>query len=256
MKNPRNSVMANTQLQLLDEFMPKGKLRASINLGNPILANRDQNGEPCGVSVDLACAFAAKLGAPLELVMFDAAGKAADALKHEEVDIGFLAIDPLRAQSIAFTPPYVVIEGAYLVKADSPVQSNEEVDNPGTRVVVGKGSAYDLFLTRSLQAAQILRSPTSPTVVDTFITERADVAAGVKQQLQQDAQRLTGLRLLPGRFMVINQAMGMPVKRSESALAFLSDFIEEMKSNGFVEEALRRHGIEGAAVAPPGYPAD
>lgn len=246
--------MANLQAQLQAEFFPKGKLRASINLGNPILANRDQSGEPGGVSVDLARAFATKIGAPLELVIFDAAGKAADALKHEEVDIGFLAIDPLRAESIAFTPPYVVIEGSYLVEADSPIQSNEEVDQPGIRVVVGKGSAYDLFLTRSLKSAQILRSPTSPTVVDTFLAEKAEVAAGVKQQLQQDAQRLSGLRLLPGRFMVINQAMGLPVKRSKSALAYLSDFIEEMKANGFVEEALRRHGIEGAAVAPPGFP--
>lgn len=247
--------MANLQAQLRDEFFPKGTLRASINLGNPILANRDRKGDPCGVSVDLARAFAAKIGAPLELVIFDAAGKAADALKHEEVDIGFLAIDPSRAESIAFTPPYVVIEGSYLVTEESPILSNEEVDQPGIRVVVGKGSAYDLFLTRSLKSAQILRSPTSPTVADTFMAEKAEVAAGVKQQLQQDAQRLSGLRLLPGRFMVINQAMGLPVRRSKSALACLSDFIEEMKSNGFVEEALRRHGIEGAAVASPGYPA-
>jgi polar amino acid transport system substrate-binding protein len=246
--------MATTQTQLLENFMPKGKLRASINLGNPILAKRDALGEPCGVSVDLARAFAASLSAPLELVVFDAAGKAADALKLEEVDIGFLAIDPQRAESIAFTPPYVVIEGAYLVKADSPIRSNEEVDKQGMRVVVGKGSAYDLFLTRSLKSAQILRSPTSPTVVDTFVAEQADVAAGVKQQLQHDAQRLSGLRLLPGRFMVINQAMGLPIKRSKAALAYLTDFIEEMKSNGFVAESLRRHGIEGAAVAPPGYP--
>jgi polar amino acid transport system substrate-binding protein len=106
-----------------------------------------------------------------------------------------------------------------------------------------------------LKNAQILRSPTSPTVVDTFIAENAEVAAGVKQQLQQDAERLTGLRLLPGRFMVINQAMGLPVKRDAAALTYLSDFVEEMKSTGFVEEALRRHGIQGAVVAPPGYPA-
>lgn len=245
------------QLHLLEQFAPTGRLRASINLGNPILANRHAvTGEPVGVSVDLATAFAERLGVALEMVVFDAAGKAADALKASEVDIGFLAIDPLRAESIRFTPPYVVIEGAYLVPRESAITSNEQVDQSGNRIVVGKGSAYDLYLTRAIQHAQILRAPTSPTVVDTFVEHRAEVAAGVKQQLEKDAGRIPGLRLLPGRFMVINQAMGMPVSRSDEALAFLTDFIEEMKSGGFVAAALQRHGIEGAAVAAPGYPKD
>lgn len=242
---------------LIEQFAATGKLRASINLGNPILANKHPHtGEPFGVSVDLANALAQRLGVALEMVVFDAAGKAADALKASEVDIGFLAIDPLRAQSIRFTPPYVVIEGAYLVPRESAITSNEQVDQSGNRVVVGKGSAYDLYLTRAIQHAQILRAPTSPTVVDTFMEHRAEVAAGVKQQLEKDARRLPGLRLLPGKFMVINQAMGVPVNLSDEALQFLVSFIEEMKSNGFVAEALQRHGIEGAAVAAPGYPVD
>lgn len=239
---------------LIKEFTPTGKLRASINLGNPILAGRNAAGEPAGVSIDLARAFAERLGVELELVVFDAALKAADALKGQEVDIGFLAIDPLRAEAIRFTPPYVVIEGAYLVREDSPLTANEEVDRTGHRVVVGKGSAYDLYLSRAIKHAQIERAPTSQAVVDTFVTLQADVAAGVKQQLQHDAARLPGLRLLPGRFMVINQAMGTPVGRSDAALALLCAFIEEMKANGFVAAALQRHGIEGAAVAAPGYP--
>lgn len=242
---------------IVEQFIPTGKLRASINLGNPILAGKDKRtGEPTGVSVDLANAFARRLGVPLELVVFDAAGKAADALKAGEVDIGFLAIDPLRAESIRFTPPYVVIEGAYLVHEGSPFTANEQVDQSGNRVVVGKGSAYDLYLSRAIKNAEILRAPTSPAVVDTFIELGAEVAAGVKQQLQKDAARIPGLRLLPGRFMVINQAMGIPANRSDEALAFLVDFIEMMKSGGFVADALQRHGIAGAAVAEPGYPAD
>lgn len=244
-----------TSTTLRNQFALTGRLRASINLGNPILAGRDQaTGEPHGVSVDLARALAQRLGLELDLVVFDAAGKAAEAIKAEQVDIGFLAIDPERAKSTRFTPPYVQIEGAYLVRQDSPLARNEEVDRDGHRVVVGKGSAYDLYLTRTLQNATIVRAPTSPAVVDTFLDMQADVAAGVRQQLEADMARLQGVRLLPGRFMVIHQAMGMPRTRSDEALAYLVDFIEDMKAGGFVQAALERHAIEGASVAPPGYP--
>jgi polar amino acid transport system substrate-binding protein len=236
---------------LVAALAPTGTLRASINLGNPILANRDPaTGEPVGVSVDLARGLAERLGIDLALVLFDAAGKSVEAVTAEQADIGFFAIDPLRGEGIAFTAAYVLIEGAYLVRADSPLQSNDEVDRAGHRVVVGKGSAYDLYLTRELKQAQILRSPTSPTVVDTFIESSAEVAAGVKQQLQADAARIPGLRLLPGRFMVIQQAMGTPRSRGEAANAFLCQYVEEMKASGFVAQALARHGIEGASVAP------
>jgi polar amino acid transport system substrate-binding protein len=168
----------------------------------------------------------------------------------EHADIGFFAIDPVRGADIAFTAPYVLIEGYYLVRADSPLQSNEDVDREGNRVVVGKGSAYDLYLTRTLKNAQILRSPTSPTVVETFLREGAEVAAGVRQQLEADAGRTNGLRLLNERFMVIQQAMGVPKSRGSAAADFLGQFVEEMKATGFVEAALERHKINGASVAP------
>lgn len=244
---------------LCGEFAPSGKVRASINLGNPILANRENDtGRLFGVSIDLATEFAARLGAESELVAFDAAGKAVEALRGEKVDIGFFAIDPLRSQGIHFTPPYVQIEGAYLVRIDSPLHHNAAVDVPGMRVAVGAGSAYDLFLTRELVNAQIVRAPTSPAVVDTFIEQKLDVAAGVKQQLEADAKRIPGTRLLPGRFMVIQQALGLPATRSPQALAFLISFVEEMKACGFIAQALARHCIDGAVVAPPGHaaPAD
>ena len=237
--------------EVVAAFTPTGKLRASINLGNPILANTDPaTGAPCGVSVDLAREFARRLGVGIELVVFDAAGKSVQAVTDEQADIGFFAIDPLRGAGIAFTAAYVLIEGCYLVRDASPLRDNEEVDRAGHTVMVGKGSAYDLFLTRELKAATILRSPTSPTVVDTFVAQRADVAAGVKQQLEADAHRLGGLRLLPGRFMVIQQAMGLPKSRGAAAAACLAAFVEEMKASGFVAAALARHGIEGASVAP------
>jgi polar amino acid transport system substrate-binding protein len=242
-------VTAPTDLR--EALAPHGILRASINLGNPLLAHRDANGRPAGVSVDLTKAFADRLGVGLSLVVFDSAGKSVQAVGQDEADIGFFAIDPLRGETIAFTDAYVLIEGCYLVRADSPIRSNDEVDRDGLSIMVGKGSAYDLYLTRELRHARILRAPTSPAVVDTFLHEGADVAAGVKQQLEIDATRLDGLRLLDGHFMVIRQAMGCPKNRGPEAAAFLGRFVEEMKSGGFVAQALARHHVEGASVAPP-----
>lgn len=236
--------------QLLSTLAPRGHLRASINTGNPILARRDADGQAAGVSVDLARRFAQHVGLELELVVFDAAGKSVDAVTREEADFGFFAVDPVRGAGIGFTAPYVLIEGSYLVRANSPLTDNAQVDEAGRTVVVGQGSAYDLYLTRELRHAQILRAPTSPAVVDVFVGSAADVAAGVRQQLQADAARLPGLRLLPGRFMVIQQAMGVPRPRGEEARRVLAAFVEEAKASGFVADALRRHGIEGAAVAP------
>ncbi|PLC53249.1 ABC transporter substrate-binding protein [Pollutimonas nitritireducens] len=236
---------------IINAFTPCGRLRASINLGNPILAGRDPaTGAPAGVSVDLARAFAERLGVELELVVWDSAGKSVDAVTKEQADIGFFAIDPLRGAGISFTDAYVLIEGAYLVRDASPLRERDAVDREGIRVMVGKGSAYDLHLSRELKHARILRAPTSPAVVDSFLAENADVAAGVKQQLEADMRRIQGLRMLPGSFMEIRQAMGTPKGRGSAAAAQLGLFVEEMKANGFVAQALQRHGIQGAAVAP------
>jgi polar amino acid transport system substrate-binding protein len=241
----------NIDSTIVKAFAPTGTVRASINLGNPILANRDPaSGEPFGVSVDLARAFAQRLGVPLELVVFDAAGKSVEAVSDERADFGFFAVDPKRGETIAFTAPYVLIEGFYLVRDDSPLRTNAEVDQPHHRVAVGKGSAYDLFLTRELKAAQIVRAPTSPTVVQTFLEQGLEVAAGVKQQLEADTAKAGGLRLLDERFMVIRQAMGVAKSRGEKAAEVLQAFIEDMKRSGFVAEALARHHIAGASVAP------
>jgi polar amino acid transport system substrate-binding protein len=233
-------------------FTPTGRLRAAINLGNPILARKADGGGACGVSVDLAGELAKLLDVELELVVVDAAGKSVDVVAAEQADIGFFAIDPVRGADIAFSGPYVLIEGCYLVRDASHIRSNEDVDHAGKRVVVGKGSAYDLYLTRTLRHAQIERSPTSPTAVDTFLELGAEVAAGVRQQLEADALRFGGLRLLDGRFMVIRQAMGVPKRRGNEAAVFLARFVEHMKASGFVAAALARHGIAGASVAPAG----
>lgn len=236
---------------VINALTPTGKLRAAVNLGNPILATRDPStGQASGVSIDLARAFAERLSIELELIIHDTAGKSVQTISEDRADIGFFALDPLRGQAIAFTAPYVLIEGFYLVRTASPIVSNNDVDNSGVRVAVGKGSAYDLFLSRTLRLAEIVRAPTSPTVVQAFIERNLDVAAGVKQQLDADARATPGLRLLPERFMVIEQAMGTPRTRGTEATAALHSFVEEMKRSGFVEAALDRHGITGALVAP------
>jgi polar amino acid transport system substrate-binding protein len=249
----RSSAPAADGRAAVAELTPTGKLRAAINLGNPILATRGASGgtsgQPEGVSVDLVREAARRLGVALELVSFNSAGSVVEAVKARQVDLAFVAIDPVRAADVDYTAPYVIIEGAYLVRNASPLRRNEDVDRAGTRIVVGRGSAYDLFLTREIKAATLVRAPTSPAVTDMFLAQQLDVAAGVRQQLEADARRVGGVRMLPGRFMVIEQAMGVPKGRA-AAQAWLSGFIEEMKASGFVAQALARHAIEGAAVAP------
>ena len=231
---------------------PQGKLRATINIGNPVLAGMAAGAaEPHGVSVDIARELARRLGVPVEFVICPTAARAVEAVKAGACDLTFLAVDPARAVDIDYAAPYVVIAGAYMVKQDSPLTDNAQVDQPGNRLAVGKGSAYDLFLTREIKHATLVRFNSSQEVVDGFLSQGLEVAGGVKQQLEADAKRVPGLRLLPCQFMQIRQAIGAP-KGREAAAEYLLAFIEELKATGFVAAALTRHGIEGAAVAPPG----
>jgi polar amino acid transport system substrate-binding protein len=226
-------------------------LRAAINFDNAILASKDPaNGAPGGISVDLSRELARRLGVLVEFVPYYAAGKVVEGLKSGAWDVCYLAIDPVRARDISFTPPYVVIEGVYLVPEDSPLRANAEIDRPDVRIAVCTGSAYDLFLSRELKSATILRAPTAAAATELFLAQKLDAVAGVRPHLEADGRRVPGLRLLPGRFMAINQAMGTPRGRSEAA-AYLHDFIEEMKASGFVAEAFARNCITGASIAPP-----
>jgi polar amino acid transport system substrate-binding protein len=233
------------------DLAPTGRLRAGINYGNPVLVQPDPaTGGPKGLAVDLAQELGRRLGVPVELVTYDAAGRMADAVKAGAWDIAFLAVDPVRAADITFTAPYLEIEGVYLVPAGSPIRGNEDVDRAGVRVAVGKGSAYDLYLSRELKHAQLVRAPTSPAAVEMFAREGLEVSAGVKQQLIAAAPTIPGSRVLPGRFMAIGQAAGVPRGR-EAGAACARAFIEDAKASGFVARSLARHGIEGATVAPP-----
>lgn len=237
-----------------EQLAPTGVLRAAINFGNPILANRHpSSGAPTGVSVDLATQLAALLDVQIQFVLYEAAGDVVAGCERGEWDVAFVARDPVRGKGIEQTRPYILIEGAYLVPQHSLIQSNDEVDVANTRVVVGKGSAYDLFLTRTIQHATILRAPTSPEVVGTMLKEQCEVAAGVRQQLEADAKRLGGLRMLPGRFMVIEQAMGTPKGRTAGA-QLLQEFVPYVLKYGFVDAAVAAHHITGVTVATPDTP--
>lgn len=232
-----------------DELLSTGKLRAAINYGNPVLAQRGPEGEPQGVSVALAKALASRLQVELEVVPFEAAGKVVEAAGQGLWDVGFLAIDPMRADQVAFTAPYVLIEGTYLLRNDSPHTHVDQLDAEGTRIAVGKGAAYDLFLSRSLQHAQIERAPTSAAAVDLFLEQGLDAAAGVRQPLEAVAREHAGLKVLPGYFTAIRQAVATPAKNA-AALSFLQAFIEEMKASGLVAQALQDSGQGDATVAP------
>jgi polar amino acid transport system substrate-binding protein len=225
-----------------------GKLRVAINFGNPVLAQRGPDGEPRGVSAALARELAKRLNVPIDFVTFEEAGKVAEAASQDKWDVAFLAIDPVRAATIDFTPPYVLIEGTYLASANSPLQKIEDVDKDGIRVAVAENSAYDLYLTRSLKNAKLVRGTNSAAAVAEFEQGKTDVLAGVRQPLVTYANAHPGTRVMEGRFMGIQQAMCSP-KGREAAARYLHGFIEEMKQSGFVAKALAESG-QSATVAP------
>ena len=240
--------MTQVSPDVIKDLTPTGKLRVSINLGNIVLAQQDPaTGEMGGVTVELARELGRRLDRPVELFPFDGAGKAFEALKAGKIDIVFLAIEPVRANEIAFTAPYVIIEGVYMVPKDSPLKSVAEVDRPGIRIGVNKASAYDLFLSRTLKHAELVRGENG---VELFVAQKLDAAGGVKQPLVIYAKAHPEVRIMDGRFMEIQQAMGTPKGRDAGA-RYLRAFVEEMKASGFVAEALKRSRQFDAAVAPP-----
>jgi polar amino acid transport system substrate-binding protein len=228
---------------LVRELAPTGTLRAGINYGNPVIVQRDPaGGAPRGVGPDLARELAKRLGVGIAYVTYDTAGKLADGVRSNAWDVAFLAGEPERAQEIAFSPPYVQIEGTYMVRKDSALKSVADVDRPGIRVAVGDKTAYDLFLTRNLKQAELVRSPTSLDAIAAFQGDaRLDVVAGVRQTLMMAAQKDAGLRVMDDSFQVIRQASGVP-KGRDAAARYLSEFITEMKATGFVKRALEASG--------------
>ncbi|HCE6123331.1 ABC transporter substrate-binding protein [Pseudomonas aeruginosa] len=227
--------------QVLKDLAPNGTLRAAINFGNPVLAQPGADGEPHGVSVALAKSLAEELGVGLDLRTYDAAGKVFAALEENAWTLAFLAIEPVRAAQISFSEPYVLIEGTYLVKAKSPYSKIEDLDQPGLRLAVGNGAAYDLYLSRTLQHAELQRADTSAGAVDLFIDQGLDAAAGVRQPLEQVAAKNPNYRVMQGAFTAIRQAVAVPRGRDAGA-AYVRDFVERRLAEGFVRGALLASG--------------
>ena len=236
---------------LRKEMAPSGTLVVAVNYGNIVHTQRGGPGQdPQGVAPELARELAKRLGVPVRYVTYDIAGKMADAAKEGAWDIAFLAVDPARAQTIGFSAPYVLIEGSYLVRQDSPLKRIEDFDRKGLRIAVGAKSAYDLYLARHLKQSELVRFPTSQAAIDGFVEGKADAAAGVKQALAANAKKTPGLRVIDGAYMSIDQAAGVPAGRP-NAQRYLHDFVEEMKATGFVARHLERTGQGDAKVAPP-----
>jgi polar amino acid transport system substrate-binding protein len=231
------------------ELAPTGKLRVGINYGNFLLVSQDATSrEYRGIAVDLGRELGKRLGVPVELVAFATAGKLADAVKAGAWDVAFLGNEPQRAGDIAFSPAYLEIEAGYLVPAGSPIRTMAEVDREGVRIAVAVNSAYDLYLSRSLKHATLVRAQGIQASYDIFVKEKLEVLSGLKPRLVTDAETLPGSRILEGRFTVVQQSVGTPQGRPVGA-AYLNEFAKDMKTSGFVAQAIARHAVRGVSVA-------
>jgi polar amino acid transport system substrate-binding protein len=235
---------------LRSDLAPTGKIRVGINYANPVLATRDPaGGELRGVAVDLAREIGRRVNLPVELVGYDAAGKMVERLKSGEWDIAFLAVDPGRETEIAFTAPYIEIEGTYLVPSGSSLNAIADVDRKGVRIALAAGAAYDLFLSRNIRRAELVRAPTPVAAFESLVAGKVEALAGVKQTLVANAAKLAGSRVLDGRFLAIGQAIGIPKGRDAGA-KYLREFIEDAKASGLVARAIEKHGIRGVSIPP------
>lgn len=236
-----------TRAPITSDLAPTGTLRAAINLGNPILAQGTPEA-PSGVTVDLAREIGARIGVPVELVCVNAARESYAAITAGQVDICFLAIEPAREEGVTFTAPYVVIEEVFVVPEHSTFTHPTDIDRAGVRVGVRRGAAYDLYLSRTLRQATLVRGD---EVAEDFDAQRLDAVAGIRQPMTEFVATHPGFRVLEPRFMEIRQAVGTTKTRQPETVRFLRGLIEELKANGFVAEALRRAQQPEATVAPP-----
>jgi polar amino acid transport system substrate-binding protein len=233
------------------ELAPSGKLRVGLNFGNTQLTARDPVTKvpTGGIALDLAQELSKRLGVPLQIVPFESAGALADAAGAGVWEVGFLGVEPQRAKEISFTEPYVDIETTYLVPPGSPLKSIADVDREGVRIALPAKSAFDLYLTRTLKHATLVRGQGSPGAFKIFVSEKLDALAGLRQMLMPDQENFAGSRLLDGYFTLVHQGVGTP-KGHDKGAQYLRDFVEDVKANGTVARVIEKNGIRGALVAP------
>lgn len=236
--------------EVVSQLAPKGYLRAAINLSNFLLVTgRTAEGDPVGVSPDMARAVADRLGVPVKYVTFPKPGELADAVTADQWDIGLIGAEPQRAEKIAFTAAYAEIEATYLVPAGSSIRSVAEVDRPGVRIASTARAAYDLWLERNIRHATVVRADSLDGARAQFEQDGLDVLAGLRPRLLSDLETLPGARILDGQFMAVQQAIGT-ARGNAAAAAFLKDFVEEAKASGLVAGFIANRGVRGLSVAP------
>lgn len=232
------------------ELAPSGKLRIGLNYGNFLLVLKDApDGSPRGIAPDLGRELGKRLGVPVEFVRFDAAGKMADAVKGQAWDVAFLGAEPQRANEIAFTAPYLEIPVTFLVPAGSPIRTLADVDREGVRVAVAEKSAYDLYLSRTLKQAKLIRAQGIEGSYQLFVKEKLEALSGLKPRLVSDAERLPGSRVLDGQVTGVQQAIGTPRAR-EAGARYLREFVDDAKRSGLVAKTIENHKVRGVTVAP------
>lgn len=260
MFNPVTTVLARvliagcaTSPQLNDParsaLAPTGKLRAGMNLGNGLFTTKDATtGELRGVSIDLMRELAKRLSVPLELVVHATPGDVTDAIDKGTWDVAILAIEQSRAEKIAFSPAMTEIEATYLVHKDSPLRAVAQVDAPGIRISTPDKAGYELYLTRTLRSASLIRSKSFPGAVDVFNERRAEALAGLKPALLESMDKTPDARFVDGNFMTVNHGIGTPRERGAAAAAYVKSFVDEMSASGFVASSIERHGVKGLAA--------
>jgi polar amino acid transport system substrate-binding protein len=236
-------------MSLKNDLAPNGTLRVGLNYSNFLIVLGDgPDGEPRGIAPDLGRELARRAGLPLQYVKFDGAGKLFDAVKSGQCDVGFLGAEPQRANEVEFSPAYLELPVTFLVPPGSPIRTIADVDREGVRVSVSERSAYDLYLTRNLKKAQIIRTPGIPASFDTFIRDKLEALAGLKPKLVEEQARLPGSRILEGEVTSVQQAIGAPKGRT-AATQYLREFAEDVKRSGFVARAIEKHNVRGVRVA-------
>ena len=237
--------------EIIAELAPSGVLRAGINMANFLLVTGSSpTGDPEGVAPDMAREIAARLGVPVAYVPFASPGELADAAGGEVWDIGLIGAEPARAEKIAFTAAYVEIEATYMVPENSPLTTIADVDKAGVRIAVTARSAYDLWLSRNIDNAELVRSTSLDAAFLQFVDEKLDALAGLRPRLMSDIAKLPGARILDGQFTAVQQAVGT-TRGNQAGAVFLSEFVEEAKASGFVASLIERHNVRGLSVAPP-----
>lgn len=234
---------------VLAELAPHGVLRAGINLSNFLLvAGKDADGNPVGVSPDMARALAERLGVDVRYVPFPNPGALADAIAEHAWDVGLIGAEPQRAEKIAFSPAYVEIAASYLVPAGSALRSVDDVDRPGMRIASTARAAYDLWLERNIEHAEVVRADSLDAAFDAFVASKLDALAGLRPRLMADSARLPGARILDGQFASVQQAIGT-ARDNVAGAAFIHSFVEDAKATGLVARLIDKHSVQGLSVA-------